>query len=109
MHLDENEGRRRPFQAKISDTTPPYKRPPLKAASSGTGLALALLELPYGQSFVSISTPERLLDATQLIGFSPRLLEWTKLAQMRVLQATHSDQERCRVAQKFFVAAQSCL
>jgi hypothetical protein len=59
MHLDKNEGRRRRFQAKISDTTPPFKRPRLKAASSGTGLALALLGIFCGQSFVSISTPEK--------------------------------------------------
>jgi hypothetical protein len=48
---------------------------------------------------------KRLLDATQLIGFSPRLLECAKIDQIRVPQASHSDQERCRVAKKLFVAA----
>jgi hypothetical protein len=44
-----SEGHRRPFQAKISDTTPPCKRPTLKAAASGTSLALALRDILWSK------------------------------------------------------------
>jgi hypothetical protein len=77
---------------------------PLKAASSGTGLALAPLEIFCGQSFVSISTPEK-----TLIGFSPRLLGHSKVDQIWIPRASHSDQGKCRVAQMFMIVARCCL
>jgi hypothetical protein len=101
VHFDKNEGRGRPFQAKISDTTPPCKRSPLKAASSGTGLALDLWRY-CGQSFVSISTPEK----TSRRDPAHRILSKTSQMCENISDQSH---ERCRVVKKLFVAAQCCL
>jgi len=80
MHLDKNEGRRVivvRFKRRSLIRRLLASDHPLKAASSGTGLALAPLEIFCGQSFVSISTPEK-----TLIGFSPRLLGHSKVDQI---------------------------